>query len=162
MQDDDYQRNIAEYTRLQSRYEQIHETYLQAESAFFAEPLNNDKKTAYRALQDVDKEAFDEFNKYSAAHPDGDGRQFTLDCLKKLVISALIEQYKLTDTDAEDIWYKYIEENSEMTAMLFLSCVGAAWLTEMSEDDTPPFMQARMKRIETENNRRIGLNKINK
>lgn len=160
-QDGAYQDEIAEYTRLQSVYEAVHEQFLKAQDAYFATPLDKDAKAIYKEFKQSDKEAFGEFNGYASAHPNGDGSKFVLDCLKKLVIYALAEQHNLSEKDAEAVWCKYVEENGETGAMLFLSCVGAAWFTDTSEDDDP-FIQAQIKRIDTENNRRIGLNKINR
>lgn len=161
-QDGAYQDEIAEYTRLQSVYEAVHEQFLNAQEAYFASPLDKDAKATYKELKEADKEAFGEFNSYASAHPNGDGRQFILDCLEKLVIYTLAEQHNLSDKDAEAVWCKYVEENGETGAMLFLSCVGAVWFTDTSEDEDNPFIKAQMARVEAANNRQIGLRKINK
>lgn len=161
-QDTAYQDEIAEYTRLQSVYETIHAEFIKSQTAYLSNPLDKETKEVYKELKDADKEAFGEFNGYASAHPNGDGSKFVLDCLEKLVISALVEQHSLSGKGAEAVWCKYVEENGETGAMLFLSCVGAAWFTDTSEDECNPFIQAQMKRIDATNNRRIGLNKIGK
>lgn len=151
--DKEYQRNIAEYARLQSKYERLHEAYLQAESEFFDDPRNEKLRENYSCLESMEKRAFDEFSSYAGEHEDGDGREFVLCAIGKLVLLALQEQYKLDEKESKAIWNKYKEENGDMGAMLFLSCVGAAWFTDTSEDNDNPFIQAQMERIKTANNR---------
>ena len=161
-QDSAYQDEIAEYTRLQSVYEAVHEQFLKAQDAYFASPLDKEAKATYKEFKEADKEAFSEFNAFASAHPNGDGSKFVLDCLEQLVISALIEQHKLSDDDATAVWCKYVEENGQVGAMLFLSTLGSAWFTDTSEDEDNLFIKAQMERVEAANNRRIGLNKIRK
>ncbi len=161
-QDSAYQDEIAEYTRLQSVYEAVHEQFLKAQDAYFATPLDKEAKATYKEFKEADKEAFGEFSSYASAHPNGDGSKFVLDCLEKLVIFALVEQHKLSDDDATAVWCKYVEENGQVGAMLFLSTLASAWFTDTSEDEDNPFIKAQMAKVEATNNRRIGLRKINK
>lgn len=161
-QDGAYQDEIAEYTRLQSVYEAVHEQFLKAQDAYFSTPLDKEAKATYKEFKEADKEAFTEFNGYASAHQNGDGSKFVLDCLEQLVVSALVEQYELNEDDAKAIWCKYVTENGQVGAMLFLSTLGSAWFTDTSEDEDNLFIKAQMARVEAANNRRIGLNKINK
>lgn len=161
-QDSAYQDEIAEYTRLQSVYEAVHEQFLKAQDAYFATPLDKEAKATYKEFKEADKEAFGEFSSYASAHPNGDGSKFVLDCLEKLVIFALEEQHGLDNENATAVWCKYVEEIGQVGAMLFLSTLASAWFTDTSEDEDNPFIKAQMAKVEATNNRRIGLRKINK
>lgn len=160
--DKEYQQSVAEYTRLQQKYERIHEAYIKAENEFFQDPANEKLQETYDRLERLEKRAFDEFNEYAATHADGDGREFVMYCLGKLVLYALQEQHGLDENKATEVWNEYVAEAGEVGSMLFLSCVGAAFFTDTSENIENPFIQAQMAKIEAENNRHIGLNKIKK
>ena len=161
-QDKEYQRNIAEYYLLQSQYEKIHAQYEKAAEEFFADVLNEDKERAYNKLAELNKAAFDKFNTFASEHNDGDGTPFTIDCLERLVILALKEQYNLSTKDAEAVWCKYVTKNGEKDAILFLSFVGSAWFTDTNNGKDSPFVKSKMAKVEAASNRRIGLQKINK
>lgn len=161
-QDKEYQRNIAEYYLLQSQYEQIQAQYEKASEEFFADILDEGKERAYNKLAELNKAAFDKFNAFASEHNDGDGTPFTIDCLERLVILALKEQHNLSTKDAESVWCKYVTQNGQTGAILFLSVVGSAWFTDTNNGNDRPFVKAQIEKIEAANNRKIGLRKINK
>ncbi|MCM1440078.1 MAG: hypothetical protein NC131_12880 [Roseburia sp.] len=161
-QDKQYQAEVAEYTRLQDMYEKIHTKYAAAMDAYLDNPTDKDLKTVYNELKAIDKEAFDEFNAFAAEHPSADGRDFVMDALEKLVLYALQEQHKLSADEAKNIWSRYVRDNTETGAMLWLSCMGNAFFTDVDENEENPFITAQMAKIEQSNNRRIGLTKIKK
>lgn len=161
-QDKQYQAEVAEYTRLQDVYEKVHAKYAATMDAYLDNPTDKDLKTAYNELKAIDKEAFDEFNAFAAEHPNADGRDFVMDALEKLILYALQEQYKLSADEAKNVWCNYVTENGETSAMLWLSCMGNAFFTDVDEDTENPFVAAQMAKIEQSNNRRIGLMKVKK
>ncbi len=161
-QDNEYRKNVTEHIRLQSKFERLQKAYLEAEYELTKDASNKKLQENYSCLEQMANKALDELNAFDAEHDCRDGDKDTIDFLEKLVVLALEEQHKLSTKDAEAVWCKYVEENGEMGAMVFLGTLGSAWFTNTNEDEDNPFIKAQMERVEAANNRRIGLQKINK
>lgn len=159
--DKEYQRNVVEYSRLKSKYEKINELYTKAFDAFLENPTDKALREAYETLDAENKKSLHEFSDFGLEHPDMDEYKSGIDTLEQLVLYALQEQYKLSADEAKDVWCGYVEENGEISATKWLACFGNA-LFGMDDDDENPFVKAQMTKIEQAENRRIGMNKVNK
>lgn len=161
--DSQYQKEIAEYTRLQEEFETLQKRYSTARSEFLDNPLDSDKKAVYIAIKEVYEASYKEFVEYTSTHnAPNEADKYVVDMLEKLVLLALEEQYKLSGEEAEKVWCSFVDENGQNTAMEFLAYLGKVWLTDIDEDPENPFIKAMRTKAEQADNRKAGLSKIKK
>lgn len=161
--DSQYQKEIAEYTRLQEEFETLQKRYSTARSEFLDNPLDSDKKAVYNAIKEVYEASYKEFVEYTSTHnAPNEADKYVVDMLERLVLLALEEQYKLSSEEAEKVWCSFVDENGQNTAMEFLAYLGKVWLTDIDEDTENPFIKAMRAKAEQADNRRAGLKKVGK
>lgn len=159
--DSQYQKEIAEYTRLQEEFETLQKRYSTARSEFLDNPLDSDKKAVYNAIKEVYEQSYKEFVEYTSTHnAPNEADKYVIDMLERLVLLALEEQYKLSSEEAEKVWCSFVDENGQNTATEFLAYLGKVWLTDIDEDTENPFIKAMRTKAEQADNRKAGLKKI--
>lgn len=160
--DSQYQREVAEYTRLKTEYEEIHESYLEWRAKWRANPTDKEVKSAYLELKQADKEAFDEYNEYSATHTHGDGSDYSLYMLGELTLLGLQTQYDLTEEQAKEVWNKFVAQEGQLKSMVWLSGLAEAFFGDIDEETENPTIRRMLQKAEQTENRRVGLSKIKK
>lgn len=162
-QDSQYQKEIAEYTRLQEEFETLQKRYSKAREEFLDNPIDETKKAVYSAIKEVYEQAYKEYVDYTTTHnAPSEADKYVLDMLEKLVLLALQEQYKLSEGEAEKVWCSFVDENGQNTAMEFLAYLGKVWLTDIDEDTENPFIKQMRAKAEQADNRRAGIRNIKK
>lgn len=161
--DSQYQKEIAEYTRLQEEFETLQKRYSTARNEFLDNPIDENKKAVYNAIKEVYESVYKEFVEYTATHKaPTEADEYVLYMLGKLTLLALQEQYKLSEKEAEEVWNKFVEENGQQGSMEWLAYLGKVWLTDIDEDTENPFIQQMREKAQQADNRKVGLNKIKK
>jgi hypothetical protein len=161
--DSEYQRQIAELARLQEEDDTLQNSYKKARQDWLNAPLDEDKKSVYKALKAEYEETHKELSEYVATHDVSvEADNFTLYMLGKLTLLALQTQYELNEKQAEDVWNKYVADVGEIGAMEWLAAVAGAWFTNVDEDTENPFIKATRAKAEQEQNRKLGMTKIKK
>lgn len=162
--DSQYQKEMAEFTRLQEEYETLQKRYSTAREAWLDNPLDEDKKAVYLALKEAYEEAFAKFTDYASTHTaPNEADQFVLKMIGDLTLLALQEQYELSAEKALEVWNKFVEETGDNGAKEWLAYAGKIWLVADEEDSENPFIQKmREKAIQQADNRKTGLNKVKK
>lgn len=162
-QDEEYQRDISEYTRLENEYKEIDARYAQAKADFYDDPLDEDKEKKFNKLKTLCETAFNAFNEFGATHKAADeAQEYSLYMLGKIVLLALQEQHGLDSKQAEEVWNKFVEENGQVGSMEFLAYVGKVFLTDVDEDTENPFIKAMREKVIQADNRRAGLQTMKK
>lgn len=158
--DDNYQRETAEYARLKTEVEALQNRYFKARDAWFDNPTDKDLKAAYDALNAAYKAIYDEFVDYTVKHKNvGETDKYALDCIERLVIIALQQQYGMTEEKATETWEKYVDENGQDEAVKFIVCMGKVFFVSEDDDSVNPFVA---KTLKAETERKKGLAKIGK
>lgn len=161
--DSQYQKEIAEYTRLQEEFETLQKRYSTARNEFLDNPIDENKKAVYSAIKEVYEGAYKEFVEYTATHKaPTEADEYVLYMLGKLTLLALQEQYKLSEKEAEEVWNKFVEESGQQGSMEWLAYLGKVWLTDIDEDTENPFIQQMRAKAEQADNRKAGMAKIKK
>lgn len=161
--DSQYQKEIAEYTRLQEEFETLQKRYSKAREEFLDNPIDETKKAVYSAIKEVYEGVYKEFVEYTATHKaPTEADEYVLYMLGKLTLLALQEQYKLSEKEAEEVWNKFVGESGQQGSMEWLAYLGKVWLTDIDEETENPFIQQMRKKAEQADNRKAGLNKIKK
>lgn len=158
--DDNYQREAVEYARLKTEVEAVQNAYAKAKQAWFDNPTDKDLKAAQEALKAEYKEISDEFVEYGIKHKNvGETDKYVLDCMERLVIVALQQQYGMTEKQATEIWEAYVNENGQDEAVKFIVCMGKVFFVSEDDDSVNPFVA---KTLKAETERKKGLAKIGK
>lgn len=161
--DSQYQKEIAEYTRLQEEFETLQKRYSTAREEFLDNPIDENKKAVYNAIKEVYEVAYKEFVEYTATHKaPTEADEYVLYMLGKLTLLALQEQYELSEKEAEEVWNKFVEESGQQGSMEWLAYLGKVWLTDIDEDTENPFIKQMREKATQADNRKVGLNKIKK
>lgn len=161
--DSQYQKEIAEYTRLQEELETVQKHYSKAREEWLATPIDKDKKAVKDELKVAYDEAYRDFVEYTATHKaPTEADEYVLYMLGKLTLLALQEQYKLSEKEAEEVWNKFVEESGQQGSMEWLAYLGKVWLTDIDEDTENPFIKQMREKATQADNRKAGLNKIKK
>lgn len=161
--DSQYQKEIAEYTRLQEEFETLQKRYSKAREEFLDNPIDENKKAVYNAIKEVYEQSYKEFVEYTATHKaPSEADEYVLYMLGKLALLALQEQYKLSEKEAEEVWNKFVEENGQQGSMEWLAYLGKVWLTDIDEDTENPFIKQMREKATQADNRRAGMAKIKK
>lgn len=162
--DAEYQKEVAESERLKQRYETIHEQFLNSESEYFKDVLNEDNEKKYQKLEQLDTKAHTEYADYIATHNSTIKTvEYITYVMGKLVLLGLQTQHKLSDEKAEELWNGYVAEVGDFKATKFLVYMASAWVGDSGEEEeSDPFIKAMEAKAERANNRRQGLAKIKK
>lgn len=161
--DSQYQKEIAEYTRLQEEFETLQKRYSKAREEFLDNPIDENKKAVYNAIKEVYENVYKEFVEYTATHKaPTEADEYVLYMLGKLTLLALQEQYKLSEKEAEEVWNKFVAESGQQGSMEWLAYLGKVWLTDIDEDTENPFIKQMREKAQQADNRKAGLSKIKK
>lgn len=151
-----------DYAKLMLEYEEILEKYKEAKDNYFADVLNKDKKNIYKAFKELSDEKYNELKEFELNNKD-----FSLDKVQKLaydngvklLVFALNEQCGVSETDAYEIWAKFVD--------YFGNDIAQEWINAMiqtlfeKEDNNPFLEQAKVKQQQRMEQRR-GLSKVRK
>lgn len=155
---------VTDFAKLQLEYAEIAEKFNQAKEDYF-EPkniLNKEKKEIYLAYKELADEKFNEVRNFELNCPNLDMqkvRETAYNNGVKLLIYALTTQYSLEESEAEEIWNKFVDHFGTQTAHDWIS----AMLQELfDEDEENPFLAQAKAKAEQRAETKKGLFKIKK
>lgn len=161
--DSQYQKEMAEFTRLQEDFETLQKRHSAAREAWLDDPLDKDKKAVYEAIKEAYEASYKEFTDYSATHSaPNESDKYVLKMLGDLTLLALEQQYDLSSEKALEVWNKFVEQVGQQGAMEWLAYAGKVWLTVDEEESGNPFIQKMREKAIQADNRRAGLSKVKK
>lgn len=151
----DYMKMIGDATEIEEKYEQ-------AKTAYFDEVLNKEKKAKYLAFKELYDEHHKELRQFSVEHKGliKSAQDKAYDNGVKVLIFGLVEQCKVDEQKAIEVWGKFVEHFGEDTAKEWISAMTSALFGDEEEEN--PFIKAQQARMEQRYNQRKGLSRVKK